>query len=584
MISKISVKNVKGIEDWSFSFTQPEMNPNKVHLLIAPNGFGKSSITRAFDCLNNVRLNLKEKDCYCYNEENLGELSLSCHLEDGEQTLTANQNQNLISKKFDTWVIRSPNKVKATQRSTGSGFQVPVGEFVIEDIELRKIPAKFEIPYKFRECCSQFGTIGKVMPNLSSHLRDHRILENLLNTNLGKKKLGVIAKRRIEKALLSLQELSGKKVEILNLISHEFFEDFDDLKEVSDLFPGFNSVGERYLAAIQILYIHHQDIANTKKAAAWRRAEDDFRRVKETILAINPNQDWLQPNVQRTKGKIVISLPKPDQMSNGQRDFLCFVANLLKFEIHNKRSRRILIIDEVFDYLDYSNIVACQYYLKKFIDHEKAQGRELYLWVFTHLDPSVFNSFIFSKKIQKNHFLDKATSVDNNKGICKIIRIRDSFEELKNIFDVYYAHFSPEDCMEKDLFEKNGLKKNWGCSKTFKKYCEGQAALYIAGSSGEVDFLAVCLHVRVKIERDAFCRLDESQQAEFLGTKKTLNKLDKAQEFGAEIPELHYLLAGLMNTALHDTNPNVDFVSPVVTKLRNQNIKAMVKEVLKPSS
>ena len=584
MIHSISIKNVKGIKDWSFSFTHPEMHPNKVHILIAPNGFGKSSVARAFECMNNRRLNLKDKDCYQNDTDNQGLLSLSCRIDEEDHTLTANQNENQILKKFDSWVIRAPSKVKTSQRPTANGFQIPIGEFVIEDIEICKIPDKAEIPYQFRSIQKEFGELGKLMPNLSSYLKDHETLEALLASKLGEKRLGVTATKKVKLLIGEIEKIKGTVGEITQSIPSIPISNFPELEEVISIFDNIEEKGSRILAAIQILQIHHKNIQTTKKSLSWLRSQFNYSRAKEFLKSINPAPGWLEPEVVRTKGKVVIKLPKPDQMSNGQRDFLSFAANLLKFEIHSTKKRRILIIDEVFDYLDYSNIVTCQYYLKKFIDREKLLGRHIYLWLFTHLDPSVFNSFIFSRKIQKNHFLDRLESIDNNKGICRIIKIRDQHEGLKSIFDVYYAHYSPNDCLEKELFREKGLKESWGCSKTFKNYCEDEARKYIAPSENkmtqEIDYLAVCLHVRISIEERAHSQLTSQQQLEFRQTHKTLNKLDRAQSFGASIPELDYLLAGLMNTALHETNPNTDFVSPIVTKLQNQNIKAMIRDLI----
>lgn len=583
MITGIHVKNVKGIQDWKFTFCKPEMNPNKVHVLIAPNGFGKSSITRAFECLNQQRIYLKEKDCYQYDEALRAELSLFCKIDGSERTLIANQNINEIGKEFDTWVIRAPSKVKASQRPTGSGFQVPVGEFVIEDIEIKKVPDKEEIPYKYRDEIREYGSLAKAMPNLSDKLKDHLFLSSLCASSLGQKRLGKRVTQEMSDILDELKLLQGTETEIEAEINTNYIKKLSaigGLQEIANLFDDSNSEADKYLGALQILKIHQTDLKRTKKALAWLKSENDFRRVKQTIAACNPNPGWLEPTVSRSKGKIVLRLPKPDKMSNGQRDFLCFISQLLKFEIHSKKKRRILIIDEVFDYLDHSNIVACQYYLKKFIDYEKSKGNEIYPWIFTHLDPSVFNSFIFSRKIQRNHFLDKVTSIDNNKGICKIIRVRDTDSALKSVFDEYHAHHSLSECDEKQLFQDKGLKTNWGCSHTFKNYCASEAQKYTGSHEGEVDYLATCLHVRIAIERMACEQLNQSQQGVFVTTLRTVSKLDKAQEFGAKVPELHYLLAGLMNTALHDTNPHVDFVSPVVSKLRNENVRAMIKEVV----
>ena len=42
----------------------------------------------------------------------------------------------------------------------------------------------------------------------------------------------------------------------------------------------------------------------------------------------------------------------------------------------------ILIINEVFDYLDYANFIAVQYYISKFVDYCKRNDRKLYPIIF----------------------------------------------------------------------------------------------------------------------------------------------------------------------------------------------------------
>ena len=55
MIKKICIENVKG-----FGIRKCfDLNiyPNKPNILVAPNGFGKSSLTTAFNSLNNNKIN-----------------------------------------------------------------------------------------------------------------------------------------------------------------------------------------------------------------------------------------------------------------------------------------------------------------------------------------------------------------------------------------------------------------------------------------------------------------------------------------------------------------------------------------------
>ena len=57
-IKSIKIKNVKGKDKLSLLFNK--LHPNMVNLLVAPNGFGKSSITIAFDSISATRLNISK--------------------------------------------------------------------------------------------------------------------------------------------------------------------------------------------------------------------------------------------------------------------------------------------------------------------------------------------------------------------------------------------------------------------------------------------------------------------------------------------------------------------------------------------
>jgi ABC-type cobalamin/Fe3+-siderophores transport system ATPase subunit len=57
MLKVIEIENIKGISHKRFEL---DILPNKPSLLVAPNGFGKSSFAVAFNEMNNRRINLTE--------------------------------------------------------------------------------------------------------------------------------------------------------------------------------------------------------------------------------------------------------------------------------------------------------------------------------------------------------------------------------------------------------------------------------------------------------------------------------------------------------------------------------------------
>lgn len=58
-IQSIEITNVKGIRNKLFRL---DLVPNKPNILVAPNGFGKSSFAVAFDSLRSNKIELDEKN------------------------------------------------------------------------------------------------------------------------------------------------------------------------------------------------------------------------------------------------------------------------------------------------------------------------------------------------------------------------------------------------------------------------------------------------------------------------------------------------------------------------------------------
>ena len=95
-IKRITIKNVKRIANKTFDL---DLVPNKPNLLVAPNGFGKSSIAVAFDSMNSKRMTLDETDCYQGDSTNVPELSVELVQDDGTAiTLTVDNNTNSLTK------------------------------------------------------------------------------------------------------------------------------------------------------------------------------------------------------------------------------------------------------------------------------------------------------------------------------------------------------------------------------------------------------------------------------------------------------------------------------------------------------
>ena len=72
-IRRVKICNVKGIREHSI---EALLHPNRPNILVAPNGFGKSSIATAFASIESSGINLSEDNAYNNNKSNLGKLDL----------------------------------------------------------------------------------------------------------------------------------------------------------------------------------------------------------------------------------------------------------------------------------------------------------------------------------------------------------------------------------------------------------------------------------------------------------------------------------------------------------------------------
>ena len=79
--------------------------------------------------------------------------------------------------------------------------------------------------------------------------------------------------------------------------------------------------------------------------------------LDQNLQHLNTSFNGIKTSVEN--GYLVVKFPKADLLSNGQRDVMTFVVELLRFqEDINPRKKQLLIIDEIFDYLDDANVIA----------------------------------------------------------------------------------------------------------------------------------------------------------------------------------------------------------------------------------
>ncbi|MFM5838983.1 hypothetical protein ACET68_10780 [Aeromonas rivipollensis] len=118
-MDRIAITNVKGIEN---SVYDVQLIPNKPTLVVAPNGFGKSSITAAFGSLRSKRMELDKDECHKGDENLNPSLKISYTMKDGSKIeKEANQTKNELAAVFGVHVINS----QLVSKAKNSELRVP---------------------------------------------------------------------------------------------------------------------------------------------------------------------------------------------------------------------------------------------------------------------------------------------------------------------------------------------------------------------------------------------------------------------------------------------------------------------------
>ena len=509
------------------------------------------------------------------DENRLPEVELRYTLVDNTQISSKATNvSNEICNIFDIHVINSQLVSKAKKLKI-AGASVVTAAIEVSPVTLVKnIPSSAKLTYGNAEARAAFGRNGKVLPNIGGLLNSKELVSRLGSEVDFAKQGQVGISKTIEVFKQYINSKEGSVADILGTIGPVQLEGVAGVSYLGDIVKLLKAVDttytrevEYYLAAIQIANIHFSDKTGFRKAVDFSQYQVEkaayiqaFSALKSTWKNITPKED--------KKAGLIIEFPKANQISNGERDIICFVALLKQAKLKFRKKKCILVIDEIFDYLDDANLVACQYYLTQMIGELKADGRQLFPIIMTHLNPRYFKNFSFSD--QKVRYLNRTPATE--KAVEKII-IKRTDKSIEDAVAKHFLHFHPD---EKDLsgaFQDLGLLLNISTATAFAAHAANQLNRYL--NDQNYDPVAVCCAVRLQIERHAYHGLLPAHREQFLATHKTVDKLDFASENGVSIPEVFYMLGLIYNEAMH-LRENQDNVSPLASKLANLTVKHMI--------
>ncbi len=550
-INKIRIENIKGISSRTF-----ELNiiPNCPSLLVAPNGFGKSSFAASFLSLQANKLSVHEDN----NHRNDANLNSKLIIEFTDRhntihTIEANDTTNEITNHFDYFVINNQIRAKGIGKNF-SGRTVVSASISVEPVTLlNTIPNQVNFDYSYSKQQQAFGQNGKVLPNIKTLFRNQKFIFELSQHYSTLDRIFLVGSQKtINQVIAALNTRSGTK-DVLKqwLMNNKLceLESIAPLKEIAELVLASNladdSRDSAYLSAIQISNLYFLDKTKFKNACKFSNYEFEKNGYTEMLAAFNTS--WCRIIPKEKGGKLIVEFPKANQISNGQRDVITFVALLHRAQRKLKGQNSILIIDEVFDYLDDANLVAVQYYITKLIDNYKKSDRKIYPLILTHLNPYYFKNFAFSK--QKIYYLDKRNMLPNE-SMVNLLKKRNELS-IKDEVSKYLFHYHFNQINKREEFKTLKLRELWGEGNNFNVFIRDEMQKYI-DNNGDFDPLAVCCALRKKVEEITFNQIvSNTDRNAFLDQHKTRDKLLFAEEKGIEVPEYFYLLGLIYNDGMH---------------------------------
>lgn len=578
-ITNITIEKFKGIDSLSLDFN--DLFSNKLNLLVAPNGFGKSSLAHSFDSLIRGKLKVPDKWQHDTSTGSDQKLSVSYQIDDLSNTVVADATKNEISNEFDIVVINS--KLTSVTRHGFGNIKATskIGHETITLIEC--VPKKMDFPYKI----STYKSLLKGMKYNIINLRDTLLINRIfilwithldLKNQISKKtpiKILEQIKDEIKKGHDSYS--SGQVVTLIGQV--DFFKLFYDKIKSTNYHSNEDELIILWYQFVDTLFQSYNSVVDASRYFLFNLWKDNLSLTLKLLNSAKHESAELKMK-KKTLSFDVVNFEK---LSNGQRDVASFIAQLFKAEyalLHNsKRDNSILIIDEVFDYLDDANIVSCQYFVSKFIESFKSFGKNIFPIVLTHLAPSGFDSYKTHK--MKNHFLQKRNSSITENDIRKIILAHSDFgvkRTDKELIAHYYVHFTDKVTNE---IPAVGLSSNVTGNQSFYEILRSNLLSWKNGRN-EFDPFAVCLGLRIEIERHIFNLIETPREKnEFLSTRKTAEKLNYAEKIGISVPEVFYLLGIIYNETAHTKEHQQQFVeSKITSQLNNQIISTLMKEAL----
>lgn len=590
IIRNIKIQNIKGFGNNPVTLPV-ELKTNRINLLFAPNGTGKSSLAAAFKSLSQRTLDVNKEDKYHKDETLPSSLSLEL---DGT-AYTADAHHNNISSHLRCKVINCATNVQTIQQNRGNYTNVR-GFLDINDIVIEQVVPYTSNGYSVMEIRRSFGTNGKILDNLSNDFGNTKFL---IGTKVIWDKLDFFAKAQGRMALVqdildNVNSIEGTKPVVLRNINHSWFDQIElnqTYNEITNTLQTYIQCQTRclkFLTFYQMLIHWQHNKLKIKAATAYAEYCQNKKEIDDNLQLLD--NTWKNIHTEEVHNQLVVRFPQADEISNGQRDLLTFLVSLIKFKMLIKSGKKyLLLIDEVFDYLDDANMIVAQYFLTSFLDISKDN---LFLCILSHLNPFTFRSYVFSEKRLNPQYLKNTVPCATNK-MKAFIAFRENLDkqtpgEPQNLYhdlshDLF--HYNPKSvdysARISALSHDSHIDTTWGKTSVLHQILINESNNYFSGQP-QYDPYAVAMALRLRVEKLMYNKLDPALRKGFIDEKMTKNKFKYCNNNGILVPDVLYIVSAIHNDADHIkysvvTNQYIE--KPMVYKLQNNAVKEILKKI-----
>ena len=577
-IKSVTIKNVRGFQNQKIEL---DMIPNKPSILVAPNGTGKSSLAIAFKSLRPKSLQVDKAEIFSNNDTYSPELILETEF----RLYTADSTKNELSDDFSTFVINNQNKAKIITNNIG-GTRVSSSRMHVAPIVLVKnFPVDVSVHNNF---IAEFGLQNLVrgaIPSIDDLIRSKTFLVDLDTSIIRDLKRD---NAKIDAFITRLKSYTGRKIDIWNKIREDDLPQLysiNMLRTTAEYIKSFVESEDEVsvlLKAIQIVKFYLKNKEHLNRKIKYKKYVLERDSYKELFSSLKTT--WKNVEPKEIERNLVVEIPDTDKLSNGERDIIVFLAMLQQAKNALKKENNILIIDEVFDYLDDANLIAAQYYITDFVKSMKDNGKLIFPIILSHLNPNYFKSYAF--KDLKVYYLNPhkpSYSVKMEKLLAKRSELEKSDKENGTHLDLiseYMLHFHSDYSLDMgDTFGDKRELNSWKNIEVFKNYCKNETEKYL--TKQDYDSVAICVWLRECIEKDVYDKLPLDKKDGLLDEHGTNNKIQYAENNGVECPEVFSLLGLIYNDNLHVENKSrIDCRETLYSRLENDTIREMIRSVV----